>query len=86
MNQKFLFFPAVLLDPVLPSHCLLFGLKLFTVYQRHRRPALCIFGAFLLIMTGDPLLQIVRPSCIQGAVTTPDNIRKTAHIRLLHSL
>lgn len=86
LNQKFLFFAAVLLDPVLPPHSLLFCIKLLTVYQGHRCPALRVLGAFLPIMAGDPLLQIICPSCIQSAVTAPDNIRETAHASLLHSL
>lgn len=86
LDQKFLFLPAVLLDPVLPFHGLLFCIKLFAVYQRHRCPALRVFGSLLPVMTGDPLLQIICPACIQSAVTAPDDIRETAHAFLLHPL
>ena len=62
-----------------PPHGLFFGLKSFIVCQFHRPAGPGIFGAFSLIMAGQPPFQIVCPPGIETSVPAPE------YIGIIHS-
>ena len=59
---------------ILPAHCLLFRGKVLEIDQLHRSACLCIFGTFPGVMRFYALFQVICPTGVKCAVSTPYNI------------
>ena len=73
-HESFFLLPGQLLDLPLPPHGFLLGVEGLMVGQRDRPPGTGVLGGSACVVGGQPLVQIVGPAGIEGAVAAAQNV------------